>query len=122
MKETLDEAFSLEPDAFQTKWESIGTECKKEVVAGTLESVEEYEQRMQERRQFSIASGQDENEIKLYCYSRYVRSSHSPQMKELVCLVEITVAKSSRKATLVCKSEDHDFANAVAEYLARAFE
>jgi DNA-directed RNA polymerase subunit L len=42
-------------------------------------------------------------------------------MNELLCLIEITIIKSSLDLTITAKSEDHDFGNAIVDYISRVF-
>jgi len=42
-------------------------------------------------------------------------------MKELVCLVEVTITKANNKLTVVVKADDHDFSVAIMEYVSRVF-
>ena len=74
LKETLDDKFELESEEFQQKWDQVSAESVKNLTINSIIAVETYEAKLQFRKVFSIASGQDETEIKIYSYCRYVAS------------------------------------------------
>lgn len=43
------------------------------------------------------------------------------QQNELVCLVEFTLTKATNQLTILCKADDHEFANVVVDYVSRVF-
>lgn len=74
LKDTLDDKFEMESEEFQQKWDQVSAESVKNLSLTSIAAVETYESKLQFRKVYIIASGQDESEIKIYGYCRYVCS------------------------------------------------
>lgn len=72
LRDTLDNKFELESEEFQKKWDEVSAESLKTLKMSTLGETETYELKLLGRKVYCIASGEDETEVKLYGYSRYV--------------------------------------------------
>ena len=105
---------------YQLKWDKMNLEASKNVQLSNLQSIEKYETNLQHRKLHSMAAGQDDSEIKIYSFARYVMTVVI-QQNELLCLLEFTIVKSTKTLSILAKSDDPDFSNAIIDYCYKIF-
>ena len=84
----------------------------------SINELNEVEDKLRAGKVYAIATGDQDGEMRLYLYTRYVKFYLIIKNQELLCFSEMSIIKADGQGTISSKSSNMEFAASINEYLA----
>lgn len=106
----LDQPFTFESDEFQGQWEELDDVLEIEYSdLNTNVEIEQVDQALKNAHLYSIATGEQDGEIRIYLYGKY--------MANILVMVELKIFTAEGRAEATAKSENKEFSAKILELI-----